>query len=261
MTAAALLQDTLADGVVQLTFNRPDKMNALSTPMLEAFDSALTEIADDNAVRVVVLRGAGGKAFVAGADIAEYRGDQTTAFIAYQRRGRKVFDKLERLPQPTIAAIDGYALGGGFEIALCCDIIICSESAQLGLPEVHLGLCPGGGGTQRLARAIGKYAASDVLLTGWRMNGARAWQLGLAAECVPADQFDDTVMARVRALLRHAPLAQAAIKQLIREGGDAPLDTAMSYEQEVLFRLYGTVDGREGIAAFLDKRPPQFRGK
>lgn len=256
-----ILQSELLPGVRQLLFNRPDKLNALSTPMMAELEAALDAAATDPAVRVLVLRGAGGKAFVAGADIAEYKGDKRAEFIAYQMNSRRVFDKLECLPKPVICAVDGFALGGGFEIALCCDILLISEAAQLGLPEGRLGLCPGGGGTQRLVRAIGKYAASDLMLAGWRLNAARARELGIAAEVVEADALGDAVLKRARACLKTAPLAQAEMKRLMREGVDAPSETGKSYEQEVLFRLYSTDDGQEGINAFLEKRDPEFKGK
>ncbi|WP_306142857.1 enoyl-CoA hydratase/isomerase family protein [Roseibium sp. MMSF_3412] len=253
-------KEELAPGVVQLLFNRPDKLNALSTPLMAEFDTALDDLVRDPEVRVLVLRGAGGKAFVAGADIAEYQGDKRKEFIAYQMNSRRVFDKLERLPKPVICAIDGFALGGGFEIALCCDILIVSETAQLGLPEGRLGLSPGGGGTQRLVRAVGKYAASDLMLAGWRMTGRRAFELGLAAEVVAQEELGDAVLKRARACLKVAPLAQSEMKRLMREGFDAPVESAKSYEQEVLFRLYSTADGEEGINAFLEKRDPRFKG-
>ena len=245
--------------VRQLTFNRPDKLNALSTPLMAEFDAALDSAAEDPSVRVLVLRGAGGKAFVAGADIAEYQGDKRAEFIAYQMNSRRVFDKLECLPKPVIGAIDGFALGGGLEIALCCDILLVSEVAQLGLPEGRLGLSPGGGGTQRLVRAVGKYAASELMLAGWRMSGQRAFELGVAAEVT--DDLDTVVLQRARGCLKISPLAQAEMKRLMREGFDAPIETAKSYEQEVLFRLYSTADGQEGIDAFLEKRAPDFRGE
>lgn len=248
----------LLPAVRQLTFNRPDKLNALSAPMMEEFDAALDAAAADSAVRVLVLRGAGARAFVAGADIAEYTGDRRAAFIAYQMNSRRIFDKLERLPKPVICAVDGFALGGGFEIALCCDILLVTPQAQLGLPEGRLGLCPGGGGTQRLVRAVGKFAASDLMLAGWRMNGQRAHALGLAAEVT--EDLDAAIAARARACLKVAPQAQAEMKRLMREGADAPVETAKSFEQEVLFRLYSSADGQEGIAAFLEKRDPVFRG-
>ncbi|WP_454817764.1 enoyl-CoA hydratase/isomerase family protein [Labrys neptuniae] len=256
-----ILRDELLAGVVRLRFNRPEKMNALSTPMLRCLEGHLDQIAADPSVRVVVLEGVGGKAFVAGADIAEYQGGQHAAFVAYQFESRRIFDKLEALPKPVIAAIRGYALGGGFEIALCCDILLCGTSAQLGLPEGRLGLSPGGGGTQRLTRAVGRSIASEVMLAGWRLSGERAFQLGLAAECCLDEALDERVLARARAMLKIAPLAQAEMKRLIRQGFDAPLPVAQSFEQEVLFRLYGTQDGQEGIDAFLEKRDPLFLGR
>ena len=207
-----------------------------------------------------ILAGAGEKSFVAGADIAEYRGNRTAAFNAYQFTSRRVFDKLEALPQPTIAAIRGYALGGGFEIALCCDIILCATSARLGLPEGLLGLSPGGGGTQRLTRAVGKYMASDIMLAARRITGERAFQLGLAAELVADDALPEAALARARAVIKVAPLAAAEMKRLIRQGPDAALPTALAFEQEVLARLYSTQDCEEGISAFLDKREPKFKG-
>lgn len=249
----------LFPGIRQILFNRPEKLNALSTPLMREFEAALDAAAADPAIRVIVLRGAGGKAFVAGADIAEYQGNKRAEFIAYQLNSRRVFDRLERIGKPVICAIDGFALGGGFEIALCCDILILSQTAQLGLPEGRLGLSPGGGGTQRLLRAIGKYAASDLLLAGWRLSAERALALGIAADVVPAEDMDEAILRRARACLKIAPLAAAEMKRLLREGMDAGIETAKSLEQEVLFRLYSTADGQEGIDAFLEKRDPQFR--
>jgi enoyl-CoA hydratase len=261
MTEPLILREEPIPSVVRLTFNRPDKLNALSTPMLRELEATLDALAADPAVRVVILAGAGGKAFVAGADIAEYRGGRRAAFAAYQFESRRIFDKLEGLPKPTIAAVRGYALGGGFEIALCCDIILCAESARLGLPEGRLGLSPGGGGTQRLTRAVGRYIAADILLSGWRITGARAHQLGLAAEVCADEALDELALGRARAMLKLAPLAQAEMKRLVRQGPDAALPVAQGFEQEVLLRLYGTADGQEGIEAFLDKREPDFKGE
>ncbi len=261
MAEPPLLRDTLEPGIIRLTFNRPDKLNALSTPLIAALEAELDRIAADPAVRVVILAGAGDRAFVAGADIAEYRGNRAAAFAAYQFRSRRVFDRLEGLPQPTIAAIRGYALGGGFELALCCDLIVCARSARLGLPEGQLGLSPGGGGTQRLSRAVGKGIASDMMLAGRRITGERAYAIGLAVELADDEDLAAAALARAQAMLKLAPLAQTEMKRLIRQGFDAPLPVAQSLEQEVLLRLYGSEDGQEGIAAFLDKRQPNFKGK
>ena len=258
--ADLVLRDEPEPGIIRLVFNRPDKLNALSTPMIRSFERELDAIAADPAVRVVILAGAGEKSFVAGADIAEYRDHRTAAFNAYQFESRRVFDKLEGLPKPTIAAVRGYALGGGFELALCCDVIICAASARLGLPEGLLGLSPGGGGTQRLTRAVGKHLASDVMLAARRITGERAFQVGLAAEVVEDAELLTAALARARAMLKVAPRAAAEMKRLIRQGSDAALPTALAFEQEVLARLYGSADGQEGVAAFLDKREPRFRG-
>lgn len=261
MTDPVLLRDEIEPGIVRLTFNRPEKLNALSTPMVRALDGALDAIAADRSVRAVILTGAGERAFVAGADIAEYQGNRTRAFADYQFESRRVFDKLEALPQPTIAAIRGYALGGGFEIALCCDIILCGASARLGLPEGLLGLSPGGGGSQRLTRAVGKHMASDIMLAARRITGERAHQLGLAALVTADEELMAAAVERARAVKKVAPLAAAEMKRLIRQGADAALPTALGFEQEVLLRLYGTRDGQEGIDAFLEKRDPDFRGE
>ncbi len=249
------------DAVAVLTFNRPEKMNALSTPLLREFEEHLNRIESDAAIRVIVLTGAGEKAFVAGADIAEYADGQAQAFIDYQLNSRRLFDYIEAYPKPTIAAINGYALGGGFEIALCCDVLITSTNARLGLPEGLLGLVPGGGGTQRLTRAVGRYVAADVLLSGRRLSGERAYELGLAAEVVELDQLMETALKKAAYMLKVAPLAQQEMKRLIRVGLDGSLPSGLSLEQEVLFRLYSSEDGREGIAAFVEKRDPQFKGK
>lgn len=260
MNKNLILREELEPGIVRLTFNRPEKLNALSTPMIRLFNEHLQQIESDSSVRVVILAGAGGKAFIAGADIAEYRGNRDKEFVAYQLESRQIFDRLEALSKPVIAAIDGYALGGGFEIALCCDTIICSRNARLGLPEGLLGLSPGGGGTQRLTRAVGRYAASDIMLGAWRITGERAYQLGIAVELCDSEAMSDVVLQRARGMLKCAPLAQTMMKRLIRQGGDAALSVAQSLEQEYLFRLYHTADAQEGIDAFLDKRPPNFRG-
>ncbi|HET7718082.1 MAG TPA: enoyl-CoA hydratase/isomerase family protein [Bauldia sp.] len=261
MAVTPLLREAVEPGIVRLVFNRPEKLNALSTPLVRALEAELDAIARDKTVRVVILTGSGDRAFVAGADIGEYQGNRTRQFADYQFESRRVFDKLEALPQPTIAAVRGYALGGGFELALCCDIVVCATSARLGLPEGLLGLSPGGGGTQRLTRAVGKHAASDIMLAARRITGERAFQLGIAAAVVPDEELMAAALERARAVLKVAPLAAAEMKRLIRQGADAALPVAQGFEQEVLLRLYGTRDGQEGIDAFLAKRDPNFKGE
>lgn len=256
-----VLRQGIESGVEMLTLNRPDKLNALSTPLVRALEAHLDAIAADRSVRAVIITGAGERAFVAGADIAEYRGRQSRAFIDYQRESRRVFCKIENLPQPVIAAVRGYALGGEFEIALCCDIIICAASARLGLPEGLLGLSPGGGGTQRLTRCVGKVVASDIMLAHRRITGERAHALGLAAECVPDDALMETALERARAVVAVAPLAAEEMKAAIRAAAETPLEAGLTLEQTLLYRLYNTDDAEEGINAFLEKRQPVFTGR
>ena len=257
---AYILASRPIEGLEVLTLNRPDKLNALCTPLLQQLAEALDRAEDDPAVRVVALTGAGGRAFAAGADIAEYRGRRTRAFVDYSLSSRRLFDRLEALSKPTIAAIHGYALGGGLEIALCCDVLIMTPEARIGLPEGLLGLCPGGGGTQRLIRSIGRHATADILLSGNRLSGDRAYALGLAAELVAADGLDQAVRKKAERMMAMAPQALTQMKRLVRLGADAALPAALSLEQEVLFRLYETDDAQEGIDAFLDKREPRFTG-
>ncbi len=256
-----LLYETRDDQIAILTFNRPDKMNALSTALLRQLDDTLHQIEADPAIRVVILTGAGEKAFVAGADIGEYAGQTFAQFVDYQLNARRLFDYLAGFPKPVIGAINGYALGGGFEIALCCDVLIASRSAQFGLPEGLLGLSPGGGGTQRLTRAVGRYVAADVLLSARRLKADYAYQLGLVAEVTEPDQLMDRALAKAGYMLRVAPLSIREMKRLIRQGLDSSIEAALSLEQEVLFRLYNTADAAEGIRAFVDKRDAQFKGE
>jgi enoyl-CoA hydratase len=262
MAEAALVQYEIRDGAIALlTFNRPEKMNALSTALLHQFEHHLHQIERDPALRVVILTGTGDKAFVAGADIGEYAGQDYAQFVAYQRYARRLFSSLDTFPKPVIGAINGYALGGGFEIALCCDVLIASTNARFGLPEGTLGLSPGGGGTQRLTRAIGRYVAADVLLSARRLSAERAYELGLVAEVCAPDQLLEAAIKKAQYMLKVAPLSTREMKRLIREGVEAPLETGLSLEQEVLFRLYTTQDAAEGIRAFVEKRDPKFEGK
>lgn len=253
--------DKHGDAIAILTFNRSDKLNALNTPLLERFEAHLAELERDPEVRVVILTGAGEKAFVAGADVGEYADGESEAFMAFQTRGRRINDGLEHFPKPTIAAINGYALGGGFEIALCCDVLIASHNARLGLPEGLLGLSPGGGGSQRLVRAVGRYVAADLLLSARRLSAQRAFELGLVAEVTEPETLLEKALEKAAYMLKVAPLAAREMKRLLRLSPDAALPTGLALEQEILLKLYHTHDGLEGIRAFIEKRAPNFEGR
>jgi enoyl-CoA hydratase len=244
-----------------LTFNRPEKLNAISSAMLAQLDRRLSEAEADPAVRALVLTGAGERAFVAGADIAEYAAGDHQAFVAYQAESRRLFSRLDAFPKPVIGAVNGYALGGGFELALCCDLLVAATTARFGLPEGLLGLSPGGGGSQRLTRAAGPFVAADVLLAGRRLTAEDALRLGLVAEVVEPAELLEAALARAEQVARVAPLASGAMLGLVRTAMEAPLEEGLDREQEALAGLHRTADAAEGIRAFLEKRAPRFTGR
>jgi enoyl-CoA hydratase len=248
------------DATLVLTLNRPDKLNALSTAMLEELDAAFDAAAADRDVRVVVVTGAGDRAFVAGADIGEYAQLDHAGFVAYQRRSRELFTRIDAFGTPVVGAINGYAFGGGFEIALCCDVLVASSSAVFALPEGLLGMCPGGGGTQRLTRAVGPFIANDLLLSARRLTAADARALGLVAEVVEPGDLLDAALAKADAIAKTAPLAARAMAELVRAAGDAELERGLDAEQAALAALRATTDADEGIRAFVEKRTPKFGG-
>jgi enoyl-CoA hydratase len=248
------------EAVRVITFDRPEKLNALGTPMLEGLERALDEARDDPRCRVLVLAGAGDRAFMAGADIGEYARQTHDDFDVFQRSCRRVFGAIDAFPKPVIGAINGYALGGGFEIALCCDLLIASTTARFGLPEGLLGLVPGGGGTQRLTRAVGPLLAADVLLSARRLTAEEALRAGLVAEVVEPERLLETALAKAEAIVAVAPLAAAELLELIRVASTSPLEDGLTHEQNALMRLRRTADADEGIRAFVEKRDARFRG-
>jgi enoyl-CoA hydratase len=248
------------DAIRLLTFNRPEKLNALSTPMLEHLERALEEARADESCRVVVLTGAGTRAFVAGADIGEYAEQSLEAFDEYQRFSRKLFSSLDDFPKPVIGAVNGYALGGGFEIALCCDLLIASTSARFGLPEGRLGLVPGGGGTQRLTRSVGPYLAADLMLSVRRLTADEAREASLVSSVVEPGELIEVAMAKARAIVEIAPLAAGELLGLIRAAMEVNLEEGLTSEQDALGRLRRSADAEEGVRAFMEKREPRFGG-
>jgi enoyl-CoA hydratase len=255
----ALVEDR-RDHIAVLRVDREERLGALSRAMVVALRHYVLDLAEDRDVRVFVLTGTG-RGFVAGADVQEYHNVDKGAFDSYQRISREAFDGIERLPMPTIAAVNGYAFGGGFELALCCDLIVASTTARFALPEVLLGLLPGGGGTQRLSRAVGKRAAKELIMTGRHMSGGEARDRGLLARLVEPGELMTATMELAGTLAARPVLAVREAKWLIDDGVEAPLASALTFEQRVLSSLFMSQDAREGIAAFLEKRSPQFTGE
>lgn len=260
MAGQTVLRERHGSSLV-LTFNRPEKLNAISTEMLDELEAAMTEAEGDGDVRTLVLTGAGPKAFVAGADIGEYSGQSEEQFVRYQQRSRDLFTRLALWPGPVVGAINGYALGGGFEIALCCDVLVASPNARFGLPEGLLGVSPGGGGTQRLTRAVGPYVAARVLLAADRLTAEEARALGLVAAVVDQPRLLEAALDLAARAARVAPLAAAEMKRLIRAAPEADLEAGLTLEHEALFRLFRSADAAEGIRAFVEKREPRFEGR
>jgi enoyl-CoA hydratase len=244
-----------------LYFNRPDKLNAINREVYGELANFLDRIArGDTNVEVLILSGEG-RAFVAGADIDDYLTMTLQEFSAFQRLGFAVMQKIRQLQFPVIAAVNGYAFGGGFEIALTCDISIASENAKMGLPEAKLGLLPGGGGTQTLSRIVGAQIAKRMIMCGETIDAARAQSLGIVSEVVPKGDAVASAMALAQTMLANGPLAIRLAKRVIDEGLEASLYTALNFEMDSTALLFVTDDKREGIEAFNEKRTPVFAGK
>ena len=249
------------EAVRVLTISRPAKLNALNRTALAELTAALDDLARDAALRVLIVTGAGPKAFVAGADIAEFEAFTEDEAARYAQAGQSAFDRLDALPVPTIAAINGYALGGGCELALACTFRIVADTARIGLPETSLGLIPGFGGTQRLARAIGRQRALELVLTGRQMTADEAVANGFALRVVPAGALLDEARALADQLAARAPVALRFAREAVAEGLDRPLQEGLAIEARLFGRAAGTEDMREGVRAFLEKRPATFTGR
>jgi enoyl-CoA hydratase len=247
--------------IATLTLNRPKVLNALNDQLFRELDSALDSLRDNPEVRVILITGAGEKAFAAGADIQELASVSAAEGQQLALRGQRVFSKIETLGKPVIACINGFALGGGCELAMACTFRIASESARLGQPEVKLGLIPGYGGTQRLPRLVGHGAALRLLLTGEMVTAAGALSLGLVEEVVPADQLMPRARQLAETIASMAPLAIAHCIAAVNEGADLTLDRALAQEAARFGLCCATADKAEGTAAFLAKRPPTWSGK
>jgi enoyl-CoA hydratase len=257
----ANLKLEVRDGVAILTVHRPDKLNALNAATLSEMEAALRALGADAGVRGVVVTGSGEKAFVAGADIAELGEHSSLAGRELSRRGQRVFDRLEGLGKPVVAAINGFALGGGCELALACHVRVAAEGARLGTPEVKLGIICGYGGTQRLARLIGRGRALELLLTGEMIDAAEALRIGLVNRVVPRESVLGEAEALLRKMIANAPLALRFTLEAVTGGLDMPQAQALEHEATLFGLACASEDMKEGTRAFLEKRPPRFQGK
>jgi len=248
------------EGVGVATVSRPKALNALDRRTLDELSEILDTVAADRALRGVVLTGAGDKAFVAGADLSEMARLSAHEARAFAEAGQRTFAKLEALPIPTIAAVNGFAFGGGCELAMACDLVYASEKARFGQPEVNLGLIPGFGGTQRLSRRVGLMRAKEIILTGDALDAARAKEMGLVLEVLPADKLLPFAMAQARKIASRGAMAVAAAKRVISAGAEIECAAGCALEVEAFALLFTTDDAREGMAAFLQKRPARFKG-
>ncbi|MBA3760784.1 MAG: enoyl-CoA hydratase/isomerase family protein [Gemmatimonadales bacterium] len=250
----------LSNGLARVTIDRPDKLNALNATVIAELGDAVTRIETDAAVRGVILTGSGSKAFVAGADISELAAQTPMQGKARSALGQQVFRRLERCGKPVIAAVNGFALGGGCELAMACHIRIAADHAKFGQPEVKLGIGPGYGGTARLPRLVGKGRALELLLTGGTIDAAEALRIGLVNRVVPGDKLLAESETLLRTILENGPLAIRTCLELVNAGLDTTLEQALSLEANHFGLLSATDDMREGTKAFLEKRKPAFKG-
>lgn len=259
MTTYETLLVDVAEGVAVVTINRPEVRNAVSRRVLADLRAALADLRDDDAAGVVVFTGAGERAFIAGADISQLQ--HYTMHTALGSEMQRVYDEIEAFEKPTIAAVNGFALGGGCELAMSCDIRIAADAARFGLPETTLSVLPGAGGTQRLARLVGTGRAIEMILTGRMVRADEALAHGLVTSVVPAAELLDAARETARQILSKGPLAVRLAKLVVRSGMDADQRTGLVVERLAQALLYTTDDKREGAEAFLGKRPAVFQGR
>lgn len=246
--------------VAIITINRPEKRNALNIKMREEGAALLDELRNDDSVGVVIFTGAGDKAFIAGADIAEFAG-RTANMQREVMLGRSLFTAVDTFPKPIIAMINGYCLGGGCELALACDIRIASETASFGQPEINLGIIPGGGGTQRLTRLVGEGRAMELILTGEIIDARTAYEIGLVNHVFPADQLEAKTLEMANRIAEKGPIALRLAKEAVKLASRSNLDEGLKREIDLFALCFATEDKDEGVAAFLEKRKPEFKGR
>ncbi|SEQ97459.1 enoyl-CoA hydratase/isomerase family protein [Piscibacillus halophilus] len=246
-------------GLFWLTLNRPDVRNALDATMLQEIDQAVTEAEEDENVKVIIFRGAGGKSFAAGADIKQLKEREPLEALVPGMQG--LYKKIEDCSKATIAVVEGYALGGGCELALACDIRVATDNAKLGLPELNLGIIPGAGGTQRLSRIVGKGHALDMILTGKIVKGDDAYRMGLVQYYVTQEELDEQIDSITEKIVQKGPVAIKLAKHAVHHGYDLSGEAAMWIEKLSQAVVFGTEDKQEGTSAFLEKRKPDFKNR
>lgn len=256
-----IIQLASHDGVAIITLNRPDKLNALNAELLDALEHTLIQLQEDTATRVVVITGSGSKAFAAGADIAQLHAQDAYTGRLFAERGQRVFSRIERLGKPVIAAVNGFALGGGCELAMACHMRFAAETAKFGQPEINLGIIPGYGGTQRLPRLVGMAKALELILSGEMIPADEAHRVGLVNRLYPSADLLEATLAFARALAAKAPLALRACLESTQASGDTSLLEGMYVESSIFGNTCGSEDFNEGTAAFLEKRPASFSGR
>jgi enoyl-CoA hydratase len=254
------VKTAIENGIAIVTIDRPKVLNALNAQTVQEIGEAFHAVRYDDNVKCVILTGAGDKAFVAGADINELARATPMSGKQTAEKGQRVFLSIERFPKPVIAAINGFALGGGCELALACHMRIASEKAQLGLPEVTLGIIPGYGGTQRMARLLGKGKALELILSGDRIGAAEAERIGLVNRVVPADQLMSTCEELARRIMSRGPLAVTAAIEAVMSGSEMPFEEGQFLEATLFGLLCATEDTKEGMKAFIEKRAADFKG-
>ena len=250
---------TREEPIATVQLNRPDVLNALNEQVLDELVKALTELDGDDAIRCIVLTG-NERAFAAGADIKETFVTATPVTMLEQDLTTK-WEAIRRIRKPIVAAVSGYALGGGCELAMTCDIIVASETAQFGQPEINLGIIPGAGGTQRLTRTVGKYRANELILTGRRIKADEAKAIGLAAQVYPATSWLDDAKALARAIAEKPPVAARLATEAVDLAWNSTLDAGLEFERKAFYLLFATEDKKEGVDAFVNKRKATFKGR
>jgi enoyl-CoA hydratase len=253
----AQVELTTADGVATILMNRPDALNALSTAVLQELNQAIARCEREEAIRAVIVTGAG-RSFVAGADIAEIAGLDEVSGLAFSRHGQGVFNRIERLHKPVVAAVNGFALGGGCELALACHLRFASTRARFGTPETRLGMVPGFGATQRLARLVGRGVATQLLIHGGQISAEEALRIGLVNAVVEPAALLEHTQQFLREVLTNGPRALAATLDAIHEGLETTVEEGLEIEARAFAAACGTPEAREGTAAFLEKREPKF---